>query len=50
MHINWFAITIMFIWLCATISSFNPNCGDPFGAAVVITFFMGIGYALFKRG
>ena len=46
MDINWFAITLIFIWGFAAIGSASTRNGEPFSCAVVATIAMGIGYYL----
>ena len=41
---NWFAITIISIWICATIGAGLTNDSECFSAAMIVTIAMGIGY------
>lgn len=44
--INWFAITILGIWLFAALGSILAKDSDPFFFAFLITFLMGFGYLI----
>jgi hypothetical protein len=44
---NWFAVTIMVIWLSAAIGTIFSKDSQCFGAATTTTIVMGIGYGLF---
>jgi len=49
MNINWFALTIMFIWLSAAIGTKFSKDDGPFEAAFFITIIMGFGYVVMHR-
>jgi hypothetical protein len=45
-HVNWFAVTIISMWVCAAIGTVLSKDSQCFGAALVATILMGIGYCL----
>ena len=45
-HVNWFGVTIISIWACATIGVGLTNDSSCFDAAFFATVIMGIGYFL----
>lgn len=48
MKINWFAITIISIWICSTIGVILTKDVDGYTYSVVVTVITGIGYLFYK--
>lgn len=47
-NVNWFAITIIGIWFSAALGTLFSRDSQCMGAAMVITFLMGVGYFTLK--
>jgi len=48
LNVNWFAITIIGIWFSAALGTLFSRDSQCMGAAMVITFLMGVGYFTLK--
>jgi hypothetical protein len=49
MEINWFAVTIIFMWGFAAIGSAYTRNHEPFNAVLFATIIMGIGYFILHK-
>jgi hypothetical protein len=45
---NWFAITIIGIWMSAALGTLFSKDSQCMGAAMIVTIFMGMGYFILK--
>jgi len=46
MHINWFAVTIISIWLLVTIGVIITKDSSAYIVAFLVTLFLGVGYLM----